>query len=368
MKIAIYHPNLHFFGGGEMVSLTLAEALSKKYDVDFIASKYVKTKEINEFYNLDISKINFKFINNWLLNFPYLNSIKSSLFLKLTYNLFNKYDLIIDTCTNGWFDKKIIPRTICYIHFPIFFGKKKGIKSILNSFLIHPEKAFQYDNIICNSNFTKKEILKYNIDYNKISVIYPPVDVENILPNKNKKNIIVSIGRFTKEKKHEIMIDSFKKLNIKGWELHLIGSFKEGNELYDKNYLSMLKKKSINNNVFIHENMPHINVLKFLEKSKIYWHARGYSEKNKSEYENFGISTVEAMAAGCLPIVINLGAQPEIVKNNENGYCWDNPDELIEITKKYINNFPENILINTIKSAQIYSKNKFLLDFISKLK
>ena len=44
------------------------------------------------------------------------------------------------------------------------------------------------------------------------------------------------------------------------------------------------------------------------------------------------------MAAGCVPVAINLGAQPEIVDNGVNGYCWDEPAELIEHTKQLIAN------------------------------
>ena len=52
--------------------------------------------------------------------------------------------------------------------------------------------------------------------------------------------------------------------------------------------------------------------------------------------EHFGMTTVEAMTAGVIPIVINKGGQKEIVDNGENGYTWNTLDELIEKTVSLI--------------------------------
>ena len=51
--------------------------------------------------------------------------------------------------------------------------------------------------------------------------------------------------------------------------------------------------------------------------------------------EHFGITTVEAMAAGCVPIVINAGGQPEII-TPESGFIWNNRKELKEFTVQLI--------------------------------
>ncbi len=48
--------------------------------------------------------------------------------------------------------------------------------------------------------------------------------------------------------------------------------------------------------------------------------------------EHFGISTVEAMAAGCVPVVINKGGQREVVQHGVNGFLWDTLKELKEYT------------------------------------
>jgi glycosyltransferase involved in cell wall biosynthesis len=334
MRIAIYHPNLNLFGGGETVALTIAEALSKDNSVDIFTPYDIDKKKLESFFGKDLSKVNIVNFGSFIENLPILNSAKSSMLLRSIYSTLEKYDVVFDTCSNGMFDKKLKTKTICYIHFPNFPKKKKGLKSLMNSLLIFPENAFQYDKIFCNSNFTKSQVEK--LTKKPLEVLYPPVDIDKITSSKKKLNRIVSVGRFTEDKKHEVMIDAFKELykDVKTYDLHLIGSFQENTELYKKSYFDMLKERARGYPIFFHVNMPHDEVLRFLEESKIYWHARGYGETDTLAYENFGITTVEAMAAGCVPIVINLGAQPEIIKELEIGYIWNTILQLVTITKK----------------------------------
>ena len=52
--------------------------------------------------------------------------------------------------------------------------------------------------------------------------------------------------------------------------------------------------------------------------------------------EHFGISTVEAMSAGAVPIVYRGGGQVEIVRDDENGMLWKTIDELTTKTRTII--------------------------------
>jgi glycosyltransferase involved in cell wall biosynthesis len=49
------------------------------------------------------------------------------------------------------------------------------------------------------------------------------------------------------------------------------------------------------------------------------------------------MSTVEAMSAGCIPVVVNRGGQKEIVSHGKSGYLWNTLDELLEHTALLIN-------------------------------
>ena len=330
MKIAIYHPNLHFMGGGETVCLTIASELQSKHDVTIFSTKKTNRKQMELFFDLNLKKIQFKTFGKLITQMPFLNSFKQSLYLKSLMPKLDKFDVVIDTCSNGLFYKQLKSKTICYVHFPNYTKRKKGIKSLLNFLLIKEQKMFTYDKILCNSKFTTKQVQK--LTDNKIEVLYPPVQIEKI-KQKKKKNVICSIGRFSPEKKFEPLIDAFIRGQFKDFELHLIGAYREE---ADKEYYAKLKQLAKGHKIIFHKNINHDKVLRFLETTKIYWHARGFGEIDPVEYENFGITTVEAMAAGCIPIVIKLGAQPEIIKDGVNGYTWETIEELIEKTKNVI--------------------------------
>jgi glycosyltransferase involved in cell wall biosynthesis len=80
-------------------------------------------------------------------------------------------------------------------------------------------------------------------------------------------------------------------------------------------------------------------VVNALAEAMVYWHAAGYGEPADSHperMEHFGISTVEAMAAGCVPVVINRGGQPEIVEHGVSGFVWETLDELIGYTSRLL--------------------------------
>ena len=363
MKIAIYHPNLDLFGGGETVALTIASILSRRHKVDIFTSQEVNKNTLEKFFGLNLTKVNIVLLGKGLSNILIFKSARTSLILRNSYEKLENYDLVIDTCTNGWFDKKLKTKTICYIHYPFFYRKKKGIKRFMNKLIIQPQNAFQYDKIFCNSNYTKNIVSE--LTNKKLEVLYPPVEVKKIKPEK-KLNRIVTIGRFTYDKKHEIMIEAFKDLcnRVDNYTLHIIGSFQGNVGIYKKEYLNMLIKKAKGYPIYFHINIPHDKVLKFLEESKIYWHARGYGETDPNEYENFGIATVEAMAAGCIPVVINLGAQPEIVNHGKNGYCWNTNKELVNITKKIVvGSKDKDIIERAIESSKKYSTINFLRKF-----
>jgi len=135
MRIAIYHPNLNMFGGGETVALTIAGALSKEHDVDILTPYEVDKKKLEDFFCINLKRVSLLRIGSPLTRNSLFRTLTPSILLKQTYPVLEKYDVVIDTCTNGWFDTRLNTKTVCYVHYPFFFKKKKWIKSILNRFI-----------------------------------------------------------------------------------------------------------------------------------------------------------------------------------------------------------------------------------------
>ena len=68
-----------------------------------------------------------------------------------------------------------------------------------------------------------------------------------------------------------------------------------------------------------------------------YWHGTGLGadpETEPEKFEHFGISVVEAMAAGCLPLVLAGGGPAEIVTSGYDGWTFKTLDELTDLTHR----------------------------------
>lgn len=68
------------------------------------------------------------------------------------------------------------------------------------------------------------------------------------------------------------------------------------------------------------------------------------------------------MAAGCVPVVVNKGGQPEIVEHGKNGFVWNTLDELKAYSRARMN---DEVLWRRMSEAareraQRFSRARFL--------
>lgn len=347
MKIGIYSPYLDTSGGGERYMLTIGETLSKDHQVDVFVDLHLQTLDItqvlrknSELLDLDLSKINF-------IKAPFG---KGSNFLQ-RLSFLKKYDVLF-YLTDGSIFFSSAKKNILHIQSPI---------KVKNNSLWKNIKSSSWDLIIYNSNFTKQNCGKYWKV--RSEVIYPPVDVSSFKTLSKKKQIL-TVGRFfgyLKDKKHEIMVKSFKKMfdsgEAKDWSFHLAGGAGVG----DKEYLAELEESAQGYPIQTHPNLSFESLKKLYAESSIYWHASGFGETDPAKMEHFGITTVEAMTSGCVPVVINLGGQKEIVENGVNGFLWDTPEELEEKTLNLIKDEDKRkkIAAHALNSVSKFSKEEF---------
>ncbi|HUV71863.1 MAG TPA: glycosyltransferase family 4 protein [Clostridia bacterium] len=337
MKAGIFDPYLDTLGGGERYCLSLAEILlEKNWQVDlFWRDKAIKKKLIERF-GLKLEKVNF-------VNY---SPAKLTPFQRKSFE--EQYHLLFyisDGSLPFMFGKRN------FLHFQVPFKNisKKGIIGFL--------KLKRIEKIICNSFFTKK-VIDQNLGTDSV-VVYPPVDIDLIKPLK-KENLILCVGRFSQllqNKRQDVLVEAFKKMINSGaannWRLTLAG----GSEIGGKEFVSQLKKMAGGYPIEIIENPPLERLLKLYGKAKIYWGAAGFGideEKEPEKVEHFGISTVEAMAAGCVVVVQAKGGQKEIVENRKNGFLWKTEKEIISLTSRLLK---ETKLMQQIsQSAMLRSK------------
>ena len=196
-------------------------------------------------------------------------------------------------------------------------------------------------------------------------VLYPPVGVVDFKPGKKEK-IILYAGRYTDllhHKRQDVLIDAFAKLAAlpvaKDWQLVLGGGDQEGKKL-----VKSLRQKARGLPVEIKTNLTYTELKKEYARASLFWVAAGFGvaqNENPAAVEHFGMTTVEAMAAGCVPIVIAKGGQTEIVTPGENGFTWTRVEELVEQTRVLLKN-PSKMKVlakAAIKSSQRYSEERF---------
>lgn len=221
-----------------------------------------------------------------------------------------------------------------------------------------------YDKIVSISKFTQYWVQKYWGVNSEL--VYPAVSVNEFKPAK-KRNVIANVGRFFvggHSKKQLDLVRVFKKMvnaGLKDWELHLVGGVAPG-EIHQR-YIEIIQSEAKGYPIFLHLDAPFTELKEILSVAKLYWHATGLDEdENKAPIlmEHFGITTVEAMAAGCVPLVINKGGQPEVV-TEESGFIWQTREELIEKTTKLINNpkLLSKMSEEALKRSKYFSKKQF---------
>ena len=358
MKIGIYAPYLNAYGGGEKYICKIAEILGEKNDVNFLVFNEPNISELEDRLNINLSKVSVSNLNSSTFLFSKLLYVRTFAKMYIISKNTKKYDLFINQE-----HLSIIPslakRSILICEVPPTKSNKLFWLYInpLTS-LFFDNKLRTYDKIVTNSNFTKKWAERW---YNReVGILYPPIEKFHTTP---KSNIILSVGRFFSRwhnKKQLEMIRSFKQLytentSLQVWEYHLIG----GETTKNQKYLKKCEKEAESYPIYFHINSPFKVLKELYGASKIFWHATGLGE-NENEHpelmEHFGITTGEAMSAGCVPIVINKGGQPEIVRNEIEGFLWNTTEDLQKHTLKLIK---DEILLNKMSNASIKRSQEF---------
>jgi glycosyltransferase involved in cell wall biosynthesis len=194
------------------------------------------------------------------------------------------------------------------------------------------QRISSYRRVVAISEFTRTWTQRYwGIDS---TIVYPPVG--QIAAGAHKTNSILNVGRFAvrgHRKRQPEVIRAFGELpglRAQGWLLECIGSVGTGPE--DLAYFDDVNALATTNGVRLLANVTRDELIGRYQAASVFVHAAGYDEPaDRPELmEHFGISTVEAMSAGCVPIVINRGGQPEIVQHGVNGFVWNTLDELKE--------------------------------------
>ena len=338
MNVGIYDPYLHILGGAERYILNIACCLSQDHKIILFSDNAKLLLEAEKKFGLKLGQIE---VRTW----PKDRSARQHE-LKEFYQFFY--------VTDG----------------SLFFSPAKQNLLIIQSpdhipanNLTNKIKFLSWRKIICYSEFMA-EIIKKRLGKTAHTLFVPVAQTQNL--HTAKENLLISVGRFfphLHNKKQKEMVGILRALlkqeTIKV-KLCLVGSVDPDGDAYFKQVTEETAGLPVE--ILIKASAQTLNAL--LDRAKIYWHATGYGEdlvKHPERAEHFGVSTIEAMAHGAVPIVFPAGGQLEIVNNGQNGFWWRTPQELIKYTLELLQNdkLREKLAQAAQKSSANYSEDKF---------
>lgn len=332
----------------------------------------------------------------------------------------NNYDLIINThadllpyysaLPNQERDGNIFkhkeyasPMIISYCHYPLvpiyiangkydeflnkFYTSYSSLSSAEKRVILH--RALQKYNemikntiILTNSYFSKNAIERiYGKDITP-NVVYPPADIMKFridstskspssslpdsgspltsfsLPVKRDTNSILIIARFNPAKNLENAIEIGRCLKDKGnkkinnFKMTIVGNLSSDYNDYIDQLMSLIKDYDLEDNIRIEPNVKFPRLLDLVQHSSIYIHP--------TIGEPFGISIIEAMSAGLIPITPNVGGCIEFVPSK---YQYKSVEHAADIISDILTNKTEEELFFERKriseSVKIFAEDTY---------
>jgi len=194
-------------------------------------------------------------------------------------------------------------------------------------------------------------------------ILYPPVE---LVGTAAKENLILSVGRFTPLKRQPEMVAAFRALSPllpAGWTFACAGGLDSSAE--SAAYFARAEEASAGACVRFCCNLGRRELNALYGQAKIFWHAMGYLADitdHPERLEHFGIVTVEAMSAGCVPVVFDGGGQVELVRHGVDGFRWKTLGELYEYTRRLAedDDLRDSMSQSAAKRALEYSGSSYL--------
>ena len=174
--------------------------------------------------------------------------------------------------------------------------------------------------ILTNSEFSRRAIVDaFGID--NVYILSPPVDIDtfrNALSRSDdniRNDIILIVSRIdpSKEIQNAIKLAKILKDRNIGRGMKIAGSLYFFNFKYYSYLEQMVRDLDLTDYITFEVNASLDKLLSIMREAKVYFHPATRGEDPIQQGEQFGMSIVEAMAAGLIPIVPNIGGPTEFV-------------------------------------------------------
>lgn len=358
MRIAAVNPYLETRGGGEKYFLAAASALARRHSVDVLVPRRARlepnfAKDLGEFLDVETK----------LLNFVPASSLALRLYPRMALH---GYDGTLSV-SNGLPPSGVPRPHICILQFPWGIAqwsrgqRRAALRTLLRT-----------DRVIVYSDYVRDWLLQ--VPYAAATVVNPGVRPIGCSCSPRRSNTILSVGRLTDgghNKNHRRLIEAFAVLSASldaSWRLVLAGAAGAN----DRQYVDQLVTAASGLPVEVHPNLSRAALESLYCSSRLYWHATGLGSNDGERpemMEHFGITVVEAMSAGCVPLVYGVGGPASIVQDGVSGATWRSLTELCAISQQVVQDpsREEALRRGAISRAGDFSPDAFIAKFTSAL-
>ncbi|PIN86666.1 mannosyl transferase [Candidatus Woesearchaeota archaeon CG10_big_fil_rev_8_21_14_0_10_44_13] len=363
MKVGIFHDHIDSIGGGEKVILALARAL----DADII------TTDLNEdsVRKLGYGGVRIISIGN-TIKLPPFKQIHASIKFSII-DLSKEYDAFILSGNWSLFAaKKHQPNMwCCYTPVRAFYDLYSDFRKE-RSFLTKPifmvyawahRKSLQsslnhVNGIIAISKNCRERIKKYH--HMDSVLIYPGIDTLFYKHGK-KGDYWLSVNRLYPQKRIDLQIEAFRKMP--GEKLVIVGGYAKGDHAW--RYIRKLKIPR-----GLPENITYLGTVSEKELGKLYGGCIGFI--TTAQDEDFGLTPLEAMAAGKPVIATDEGGYKETVIDGVTGILVSpEAGSIVRAVKKIshaLQKNPDFYREACVKNAAKYDMKIFIQEVKKRLK
>ena len=346
-KAVVIHHTLNSLGGETTVAIETIESLYELgYEVEFVTVQPPDLDRIAKSYgkkNIHIARTKslLPFKLNYFGVYQRLLTLLSSIDFKDSDVVINTHGDALPYRISG-----NVPYLL-YLHFPTFlmrstasYASNKYKKSFFWRAYFKPYSLISQSLamravtrsslILTNSAFSRKAIREAFADVYP-NVLYPPVDTERFSqaysrPITGREVKVLVVSRFSPEKQIEnaIKVAHLLRGSIK---FQIVGSLTPANRAYFRMLQQMIGTYGLSQTVSLTPNASNEELLDAMSKSVIYLHTM--------IGEHFGVSIVEAMSAGLIPIVPAYGGCSEIVPTEYQYHTLQEAADYIAKNMKY---------------------------------
>ncbi len=249
-------------------------------------------------------------------------------------------------------------RRILYVHYPTLRADEATSNATLRKLYLAPARIYleaylrEIDTVICNSEFTRHAILEFwgCLSIPEPVVVYP-ASLGQFNPTKSwaaRKNQCVYVARLSRFKRHDILASLAKE--IPECQFISVGS---STGTYSSYIEELVQQKPPNYCIRAAASSKQVSAL--LEESKLYVHC--------ARNEHFGISILEAMKAGAVPLVHRSGGPCEFVPSQLQ---WGSMDELAAKCRRLLGDQIEWEYWRgrTLRLAEQFTPERFQTEFL----